>query len=123
MVKYVLLITTLLCFLATHSFSQTKVKGSVKGTLVDTVGGSQVLSNATVALTPAAGDSTDTDFLITDKKGTFQFKNLDPGTYKLEISYQGYDPFRKTITINETTKDFDLAVKGGAQTAKTIRLP
>jgi len=110
MIKYLLFVTIALCFLTTASFSQTKVKGSVKGTLVDTVGGSQVLGNATVALTPAKGDSTDTEFIITDKKGTFAFKGLDSGVYRLEISYQGYDPIRRTITIDAATPDHDLAV-------------
>ncbi|MDO6434430.1 TonB-dependent receptor [Flavitalea sp. BT771] len=110
MIKYLLFVTIALCFLTTASFSQTKIKGSVKGTLVDTVGGSQVLGNATVALTPAKGDSTDTDFIITDKKGTFAFKGLDSGVYRLEISYQGYAPIRRTITIDAATPDHDLAV-------------
>jgi hypothetical protein len=108
--KYLLLITTALCLLATHSFSQAKIKGSLKGTLVDTLGGTQPLGNATVALTPAKGDSTDTDFIITDKKGLFQFKGLDSGTYHLEISYEGYIPIRRTITVNAANRDFDLAV-------------
>src|SRR6187402_2691815 len=110
MLKYVLFILTALCFHATTSYSQTRIKGSVKGTLVDTVGGMQVLGNATVALTPDKGDSTDTDFIITDKKGTFAFKSLDSGVYRLEISYQGYDPIRRTITIDRSTTDIDLAV-------------
>ena len=75
--KYLLLVSTALCFLTAHSFAQGRVKGSLKGTLVDTVGGAQFLGNATVALTPDKGDSTDTDFIITDKKGAFQFKSLD----------------------------------------------
>jgi uncharacterized membrane protein YgcG len=110
MVKYVLFVIITLFFHATASFSQTKIKGSIRGTLVDTVGGSQVLGNATVALMPVKGDSTDTDFIITDKKGTFAFKGLDSGSYRLEISYQGYNSIRRTITIDATTQDHDLAV-------------
>ena len=110
MVKYVLFVTLALCFHATSSFSQGKIKGSIKGALVDTAGGTQVLGNATVALTPPNGDSTDTDFIITDKKGTFAFKGLDSGTYRLEISYQGYDPIRRTIVINAAKPDHDLSV-------------
>ncbi|MBN9379157.1 MAG: outer membrane beta-barrel protein [Chitinophagaceae bacterium] len=110
MVKYVLFVTIALCFHATYSFSQGKIKGSLKGAVVDTVGGTQALSNATVALMPAKGDSTDTDFIITDKKGTFAFKGLDSGTYHLEISYQGYDPIRRTIVISATSPDHDLAI-------------
>lgn len=108
--KYILLTINILCFLVTQSFAQGRIKGSLKGALVDTVGGTQLLSNATVALTPDKGDSTDTDFIITDKKGVFQFKSLDSGTYHLEISYQGYMPIRRTITVDATNRDFDLGV-------------
>src|SRR5438445_9921311 len=108
--KFILLVTTALCFLVTQSFAQGRIKGSLKGTLVDTVGGTQLLGNATVALTPDKGDSTDTDFIITDKKGVFQFKSLDSGTYRLVISYEGYMPIRRTITVNAATRDFDLGV-------------
>lgn len=108
--KYILLAITALCFLTTHSFAQGRVRGSLKGVLVDTLGGTQFLGNATVALTPDKGDSTDTDFIITDKKGAFQFKSLDSGTYHLEISYQGYLPIRRTITVNAANRDFDLGV-------------
>jgi len=108
--KYLLLVSTALCFLTAHSFAQGRVKGSLKGTLVDTVGGAQFLGNATVALTPDKGDSTDTDFIITDKKGAFQFKSLDSGTYHLVISYEGYIPVRRTITVNAANRDFDLGV-------------
>src|SRR5579872_7589213 len=108
--KYILLVTTALCFLVTQSFAQGKVRGSLKGALVDTVGGTQLLSNATVALTPDKGDSTDTDFIITDKKGAFQFKSLDSGTYHLVISYEGYVPIRRTITVGAANRDFDLGV-------------
>ena len=75
--KYLLLVITVLCLFTTHLYAQGRVKGSLKGTLVDSVGGHQVLSNATVALTPEKGDSTDTDFIITDKKGAFHFSGLD----------------------------------------------
>jgi hypothetical protein len=108
--KYLLLVTTALCFLVTQSFAQGKIRGSLKGALVDTLGGTQLLSNATVALTPSKGDSTDTDFIITDKKGAFQFKGLDSGTYRLVISYEGYMPIRRTITVDGSNKDFDLGV-------------
>src|SRR4051812_41025655 len=102
-----LLACCLLC--TTYSFSQGKVKGSIKGTLVDTVGGHQVLSNASVSLTALAGDSTDGDFLITDKKGSFLFKNVDAGSYRLILSYEGYDPITKIVRISDSAKDYDFA--------------
>jgi len=76
---------------------------------VDTVGGHQILSNASVSLTALAADSTDGDFIITDKKGVFLFKNISAGSYRLIISYEGYDPITKTVRISDSTKDIDFA--------------
>ena len=108
MTKYLLLFAIGL-FCATHSFSQAKVRGSIKGALVDTVGSRQLLANATVSLTPAKGDSSDAEFVVTDKKGGFSFSSLDAGAYKLVITYQGYSAIVRNLTISETSKDIDLS--------------
>ena len=89
-----------------HAFSQKKISGSVKGTIVDTAG-KQDLSEATVSVTPVNADSSDIQFSTTDRKGSFIIKNLQPGTYHLMISFEGYSHIRKNFTITADNKDVD----------------
>jgi len=91
------------------AFPQGKISGSVKGTIVDTVG-KQDLSEATVSVTPIDKDSSDIQFSTTDKKGFFVIKNLQPGAYHLLISFEGYSHIRKNFTISATTKDVDFKI-------------
>src|SRR5450432_2342128 len=91
------------------AFPQGKFTGSVKGTIVDTVG-KQDLSEATVSVTPTDRDSSDIQFSTTDKKGSFFIKNLQPGSYHLMISFEGYSHIRKNFTISATSKDVDFKV-------------
>jgi Outer membrane protein beta-barrel family/Carboxypeptidase regulatory-like domain len=79
--------------------------GSIKGSIIDTVG-KQDLSEATVSITPLV-DSSDIEFVTTDKKGFFLVKNLHPGSYSLLITFEGYQHIRKTFVISRDTKDID----------------
>jgi hypothetical protein len=92
---------------ATHSLSQVKIKGSVKGTIVDTTG-RQNLGEATVSVT-AGNDTSSTQFVVTDKKGAFLVRNLGPGNYHLEISFEGFKTINKDFTITTDAKDVDMA--------------
>jgi hypothetical protein len=84
-----------------------KTYGSVKGTIADT-SGKQDLSEATVSLTPLS-DSSDIQYVTTDKNGSFRIKNLLPGNYSLLISFEGYQHIRKSIAINGSDhRDLDL---------------
>ena len=92
-------------FFVTHSFSQGKIRGSVKGIIIDTVG-KQDMSEATVSITPES-DSTDAQFLITDKHGAFSFRNLEAGNYRLLITFEGFQHISKRFTINAAGRDID----------------
>src|SRR5579859_3403858 len=107
--KFLLLLLSGILLFVSNSFSQGKIKGSVRGTLVDTASGRQNLSDATVSLTLVGSDSSDAAYTISDKKGSFAFKNLDPGTYRLLITFLGYQHISKTVAINSSNKDVDLA--------------
>ena len=72
--KYVLIHVLFFCLgvpLAglTQSPAPVKILGSVRGTIVDSVG-KQDLSEATVSLTPLS-DSSDIQYVTTDRKGPF----------------------------------------------------
>ena len=90
-----------------RSAAQVKIRGSIKGIVMDSVA-KQALSEATVSVTPV-GDTTNADFVITDKKGGFLFKNLEQGNYTLLITFEGFVHISKKFTINAATRDIDLA--------------
>jgi hypothetical protein len=79
------------------------------GMVVDT-SGKQSMSAATVSVTPK-GDSTPTatQFVVTNKQGSFMVRNLAPGDYRLIISFEGYAPVLRNFSINATTPIVDLA--------------
>ena len=89
------------------SFAQGKLRGSVKGKVIDSTG-KQILSDATVSITPET-DTTDTQFAIADKNGNFSFRSLTPGNYHLLITFEGYHHIIKKFTISADTKDIDFA--------------
>jgi hypothetical protein len=107
--KHILLLTLSLSLFTIHSFSQGKVRGSVRGTLIDSTAGKQILADATVSVTPLASDSSSGDFTVTDKTGSFLFKSLTAGTYRLLITYEGYLHISKNFTITADNKDIDFA--------------
>ena len=49
--------------------------------------------------------------VTSDVNGFYTFANLEPGTYKVKVTYVGYSPVEMTITIPEgktIEKDFTL---------------
>ncbi|HEX9514393.1 MAG TPA: outer membrane beta-barrel protein [Puia sp.] len=97
--KYVLSLSLGLLLFSFHSFSQApgKIRGSVKGSIVDTAG-KQILSEASVSATPDA-DTNAAQFVVTNKKGAFLVRNLNPGKYHLLISFEGYQHLSRTFSI------------------------
>jgi len=107
--KFLLLLLLGEFLFVSDSFSQGKIKGTVRGILVDTAAGKQNLSDATISLMQVNADSSDAEYTVSDKKGAFAFKNLDPGTYRLLITFLGYQHISRIFTINAVNKDIDLA--------------
>jgi uncharacterized membrane protein YgcG len=105
MKKFLLLLFWLLVVLT--SFSQGKIRGSVRGKVIDSAA-KVVLNDATVSVTPES-DSTDAAFAVADKNGLFSFRNLAPGSYHLLITFEGYRHIVKHFTINAANKDIDFA--------------
>lgn len=90
-------IIAFLLILQSPAFAQ-KISGSVKGIIADTAG-KQDLEEATVSVSLIT-DSSDMQFQTTGKNGAFFIKNLGPGTYRLLISFEGYQTIRRIFTIN-----------------------
>jgi len=89
--------------------AKAKISGSVRGIIVDTTG-KQDLSDATVSVTPMVSDSSDIQFVTTDKNGSFLLKNLRAGQYRLLITFEGYRHIRKNFTISSENKDINFNI-------------
>jgi hypothetical protein len=101
--KHAFILLLSLALFVTRSYSQSKVKGFVSGTLVDTTGGKQTpMGNATVSVTPLGGDSTDAVYTVSDKRGDFTVKGISAGQYKLLITFEGYQAIDRRFSISDS---------------------
>src|SRR5690349_12956687 len=99
--KKIFTLFILVFVLATTGFAQ-RVSGSIQGKLYDTLY-RETLVDATVTVLHAT-DSTVISYTLANPKGEFTIKNLDAGTYRLMITYQGYTPkYRKFTTSNDSS--------------------
>jgi len=104
----IFLLTGACCCITLFTNAQTKIRGSVKGTIVDTIS-KQDLSYASVSVTPDS-DSTEAEFTVTDKHGYFTMKDLRPGDYRLLITFEGLLHVSKKFSISATKKDIDFGI-------------
>ncbi len=72
-----------------------KITGSIKGKLTDSTYKEQ-LAEATVSVM-LVQDSTLVSFKLSNDKGESEIKDLDTGSYRLMISYQGYQPVSQAV--------------------------
>jgi hypothetical protein len=91
-----------LCFSATAQ----KPAGNIKGMLMDTAA-KQPLAGATVSVV-FIKDSSVASFAISDKTGLFDIKDLENDTYKLHISFKGFQPYQKTVIISANKQTINL---------------
>lgn len=101
-----ILIISLLFLFQQYSNAQNKIKGSVKGVLIDTVY-NESMSNATISVLQSS-DSALISHTLADAKGAFLIKNLNQGNYRLLISFQGYEALQKELSISSSTLQVDL---------------
>jgi len=102
--KYTFTILTLCCLIFSAKAqpgpgAAPSLVGHISGTVVDSLSQAP-LSYAAISLF-ASGSKTPINGMITDEKGSFKFANLQPGSYKITISYLGYPT--KTIDPLVTT--------------------
>jgi hypothetical protein len=92
--KRITLIITLLFLFALVTKAQ---QGQIKGLLTDS-SATHPLPDATVALLHGR-DSSLAATIFTDKKGAFSFSGLAPGSYRLYITFLGYQAVFKSVTV------------------------
>src|SRR4051812_19548024 len=105
MKKFYLAALTVL-FLCLTSQAQ-NTKGVVKGFLQDSLS-AQPLTDATISVTRTK-DSSLISFTVSDKSGHFEIKGLEGDSYKLVVSFTGYQAKSKSFTINPSNLEADLA--------------
>jgi hypothetical protein len=77
-----------LCLLSIHGFGQGETTSAIQGQAVDSTGA--VVPGAIVSVTSL--DTGAQRSARTDEAGRFNFPQLKPGTYKVEIQAQGFEP-------------------------------
>jgi 5-hydroxyisourate hydrolase-like protein (transthyretin family) len=81
-------------------------KGSITGTLLDTLSGQKV-GSATITLMKKS-DSSLVSFTMTDAKGNFTLSNLPFGDYRLLITHVNYLNSQKNLVLDEAHKTIEL---------------
>jgi len=101
---FVLLLTTLSASVPTN------LKGSITGAVID-ASDQTPIAYATISLHDAETDKV-INGTITDDNGAFEIENVDNGSYRVEVSFIGYE----TISLDDVT------VKGKKADLGTIKL-
>ncbi|MBW4890230.1 TonB-dependent receptor [Mucilaginibacter sp. HMF5004] len=95
-------------FLASAQFS-------VSGKISDQQTG-QTLPGATITIENTYSNA------VADANGAYNFKNLKAGSYAIKVTYIGYNPAQKTITISAaTTVNFELTANNVIGDEVTVR--
>ena len=96
----------LLPFIINTAALAQKPTGNIKGMLLDTAA-KQPLTGATISLV-FTKDSTMANYAMSDKAGIFEIKDLENDTYKLHITFRGFEGWQKTVTISANRQNIDL---------------
>lgn len=67
----------------------------------------QPLPGATISLMNVK-DSALSIYSVSDKNGAFEFKGVLSGSYNAIVSFQGFEPWRKVVSVTPTQKIIDL---------------
>jgi outer membrane receptor protein involved in Fe transport len=109
------LLTITLSFLSVVALAQEQEKGNgkISGTVLDAQSGEPV-EFATVAVKdPATGKPI--DGTVCDDKGKFSVNKIPNGTFKVEISFIGYETYTQDVAISDRRSSIDMGtIKIGA---------
>jgi len=101
-----LLLFLFILFCAGAAFSQKTINGTIRGKVMDTVG-RQALTDATISIM-SLKDSSSVAFTTADAKGNFEVKGIEGGSYRLLISFEGYQYIRKNFSITTDKQVIDV---------------
>lgn len=95
-----------LSFLLITTISLAQTSGTIKGKLIDSIG-KQSLKDASITVLDSK-DSTLEVFGLAKADGTFELKNIALGKMIVQITFQGYVPVNKIITLSKENALIDL---------------
>jgi len=87
-------------------FAQKTIYGTIRGKVLDTAE-KQALADATISIM-SLKDSSSTAFTAADTKGNFEVKGIEGGSYRLLISFEGYQYIRKNFSITADKQVIDM---------------
>ena len=99
--KVYFLLSLLLLGICPGLMAQTKISGSIKGKLADSVKKESMAKATVTVMNPK--DSSVVTYTMANEKGEFEIKDLEAGLYKLMVSFQGFDTWSRNFMIS---KDF-----------------
>src|SRR5688572_18628010 len=108
----------LLLLTSAYMAAAQKTAGTVKGTLTDSAS-AQGIPDATVSIL-ASRDSTLVSFTLTSNSGYFEIKNLDTGSYYLQVSYQGFENLVLSFEVTAEKPVVDLGARNLSRQYKTL---
>ena len=99
--------------LVASTLSAQTTKGTISGRVVDISGA--IVQGGQVQLQPRSVT------IGTDERGEFHFTDLAPGTYKVAISYVGFDPYEEDVTLAAgENKAIEVKMKVSSQSDSVI---
>lgn len=99
------ILTIVTCILLSFSASA-QTTGSVRGKLLDTLN-KQSLKDASITVLDARDSSLEV-FTLAKADGSFSLLNIPFGAMIVQIRFQGYEPYSKTITFSAANANVDL---------------
>ena len=99
--KFLFILGLLTILLIQSSFSQTQKTVVVNGSIIEKTTNKPMEFASAALLT--IKDSTRVKEGVSNTSGKFSFSNVDPGTYKLKLTFLGYTTIRKIVTITSNT--------------------
>ncbi|MCE2705083.1 MAG: carboxypeptidase-like regulatory domain-containing protein, partial [Terrimonas sp.] len=102
--KYISLLLFVLCI--GKGVMAQRAEGVIKGQLTDS-SAKQPIVDATVSVVNSK-DSSLASFVLSNKLGGFEIKNLLPGDYRLIVSSKGLEEIRRNFSITSDKKIIDL---------------
>jgi len=112
--KFVAALMIALVAMVGQSFAQSATTGGITGRVMDPQGA--VVANATVKITNLGTQAETT--LTSNDEGAYRFSNLQPGTYRVDVTAGSFAPaFAEKVTVEvgrETAVDIPLTIGGQA---------
>lgn len=110
------LLTGIICTLSLAGFAQSK--GTLSGHVFSDQ--SEALTGASVALKTSSGALTGRG-VFTSEKGAWMLGKLTPGSYLLVVSFVGYQPVEKTVTITaDEHHRINIILRPGSKDLETV---